>query len=59
MKDKTTKLLEKSIKNLRENLDSLSMDKFVGVTIETLMSIERDEFLNLNWYLNLYLHTKN
>jgi transposase-like protein len=46
MKDKTTKILEKSIKSLRENLDSLSMDKFVATTIETLMSIERDEHLN-------------
>lgn len=48
MKDKnnkTAKLLEKSIKNLRENLDSLSMDKFVGTTIETLMNIERDEYI--------------
>lgn len=48
MKDtnnKTTKLLEKSIKNLRENLNSLSMDKFVGTTIETLMGIERDEYI--------------
>jgi len=38
-------LLEKSIKNLRENLDILSMDTFVGKTIETLMHIERDEYL--------------
>ncbi|MBU0723322.1 transposase, partial [Patescibacteria group bacterium] len=48
MKDKnnkTTQLLEKSIKNLRENLNSLSMDKFVGTTIETLMGIERDEYI--------------
>lgn len=44
-KDKTAKLLEKSIKNLRENLDSLSMDKFVATTIETLMNIERNEHL--------------
>lgn len=46
MKDKTTKILEKSIKSLRENLDSLSMDKFVATTIETLMGIERDEYLD-------------
>ncbi len=39
------KILEKSIKSLRENLDSLSMDKFISVTIESLMSIERDEYL--------------
>jgi len=44
-KDKTNKLLAKSIKNLRENLDSLSMDSFVATTIESLMSIERDEYL--------------
>jgi len=43
--NKTEKLLEKSIKSLRENLDSLSMDKFVATTIETLMGIERDEYL--------------
>jgi putative transposase len=45
MKDKTAKILEKSIKSLRENLNSLSMDKFVATTIEALMSIERDEYL--------------
>lgn len=44
-KDKTVKLLAKSIKNLRENLDSLSMDSFVATTIESLMNIERDEYL--------------
>ncbi|MBZ1356240.1 MAG: transposase [Candidatus Nealsonbacteria bacterium] len=43
--DKTTKMLENSIKSLRENLDSLSMDKFVATTIETLMNIERNEYL--------------
>lgn len=42
---KTTKLLEKNIKNLRENLDELSMDNFVKVTLETLMNIERGEHL--------------
>ena len=50
-KDKTTKLLEKSLKNLRENLDDLSMDKFVATTIDTLMGIERDEYLYL-FYTN-------
>ena len=40
-----SKLLSKSIKNLRENMDSLSMDKFVITTLETLMNIERDEYL--------------
>lgn len=44
-KDKTTKLLEKSIKSLRENMDDLSMDKFVATTIESLMNIERDEYI--------------
>lgn len=43
--DRTIKLLEKSIKNLRENLDSLSMDSFVGTTIEALMNIERTEYI--------------
>jgi len=43
--NKTTQLLEKSIKSLRANLDSLSMDKFVATTIETLMGMERDEYL--------------
>ena len=41
----TTKLLEKSIKSLRANLDSLSMDTFVATTIEALMVMERDEYL--------------
>lgn len=48
MKDKnnkTIKLLENSIKSLKKNLDSLSMDKFVATTIETLMGMERDEYL--------------
>lgn len=45
MSDKKTKILEKSIKSLRENLDSLSMDNFVSTTIESLMSIEREEYL--------------
>ncbi len=43
--DRVKKLLEKSIKSLRENMDGLSMDKFVGTTIETLMNIERDEYI--------------
>ena len=41
MKDKnnkTIKTLEKNIKSLRENLDSLSMDKFITITIESLIS---------------------
>ncbi|MFH1900489.1 MAG: hypothetical protein ABIJ83_04450 [Patescibacteria group bacterium] len=32
--NKKTKILEKSIESLRKNLDSLSMDKFVAITIE-------------------------
>jgi len=43
--NKTTLLLEKSIKSLRENLDSLLMDKFVATTIEALMTMERNEYL--------------
>ena len=42
MSEKTKKLLEKSIKNLSEDI---SMDVFVKSTIETLMTIERDEYL--------------
>jgi transposase-like protein len=45
LQEKTKKLLEKNIKNLRENLDDLSMNTFVGKTIETLMLLERDEYL--------------
>ena len=44
-RDKTSKLLAKSIKSLRENMDGLSMDKFVATTIESLMNIERDEYI--------------
>ncbi|MFH1233757.1 MAG: hypothetical protein V1649_03880 [Patescibacteria group bacterium] len=41
--------MEKSIESLRKNLDSLSMDNFVAITIETLMSMERNEYLeNIN-----------
>ncbi|MBI3458779.1 transposase, partial [Candidatus Azambacteria bacterium] len=42
---KTTELLEKSLKSLRVNLDSLSMDNFIATTIETLMTIERNEYI--------------
>ncbi len=46
MSEKTQKLLEKSIKNLRENSsEDISMDKFIKSTLETLMIIERDEYL--------------
>lgn len=44
-KNSATQILEKSIKSLRENLDSLSMDKFVATTIETLMGMERNDHL--------------
>jgi transposase-like protein len=44
-KKNISQLLEKSIKNFRENLDTLSLDAFVGKTIETLMHIEREEYL--------------
>ena len=41
MSEKTEKLLEKSIKNLRDNLSKdISMDTFVKSTIETLMTDE-------------------
>lgn len=46
MSEKTQKLVEKSIKSLRKNLDKdISMDNFVKSTIETLMTLERDEYL--------------
>lgn len=41
----TTKLLAKSIKNLRENLTDLSLDTFLKHTLETVMQIEREEYL--------------
>lgn len=46
-KNRMEKLLEKNIKSLRQNLDELTIDKFIGKTIETLMLIERDEFLEV------------
>ena len=48
MKTRRTKttLLESSIQNLRNSMGSLSMDQFVLQTIESLMSIERNEFLD-------------
>lgn len=39
-------LLESSIQNLRDSMGSLSMDQFVMQTIESLMGIERNEYLN-------------
>ena len=41
--NRTTKLLEKNIKSLRENMGGMSMDKFIRTTIETLMNIEKGE----------------
>jgi len=41
-----TSLLESSIQNLRNSMGSLSMDQFVMQTIESLMGIERNEYLN-------------
>jgi transposase-like protein len=46
MSEQNQKILESTMKNLRGNLDSMSLDNFVGVTIETLMNIERDEYLD-------------
>lgn len=46
-KNRMEELLEKNIKSLRQNLDELTIDKFIGKTIETLMLIERDEFLEV------------
>ena len=42
---KADKLLSSSIKNLRENLTDLSLDQFLKSTLETVMQIERDEYL--------------
>lgn len=41
----TTKLLQKSIKSLRQNLTELNLDSFLKHTLETVMQIERDEYL--------------
>jgi len=40
-----SKILAKSIKNLRENLTNLSLDTFLKNTLETVMQIEREEYL--------------
>lgn len=42
----STSLLESSIQNLRDSMGSLSMDQFVLQTIESLMGIERNEYLD-------------
>ena len=41
------KLIGTSLKNLRENLTNLSLDSFIVSTLESLMEIEREEYLNL------------
>lgn len=41
-----TTILQASMQNLRNSMSSLSMDQFVMQTIETLMGIERNEYLN-------------
>jgi len=43
---KYTKLLQENLKTLRHNLTGLSLDEFVASTIDTLMLIEREEYLN-------------
>lgn len=42
---KTDKILENSLKNLRNSLTSLSLDQFLVSTIDSLMEIERGEYL--------------
>jgi transposase-like protein len=42
---KYTKILEGSIKNLRSTLTGISLDQFVASTVDTLMLIERQEYL--------------
>ena len=42
---KIKKFLYHGLENLRQSLDSLSIDKFVIATIETLMHLERDTYL--------------
>lgn len=47
IKNPTEQILETSIKNMRASLTTLSMDKFVAATIETLMQVERSEYLEI------------
>jgi len=42
---KYKKILESSIKNLRSSLTELSLDQFLASTIDSLMEIERGEYL--------------
>ena len=53
IKTKTNMLLEKSIKNLRENLDELSMDNFIGKTIGT-PQLSGTSYIGLLLFLNKY-----
>ena len=39
------KFLERGLKNLRHSVDGLSLDKFIAKSIEVLMLIEREEYL--------------
>jgi transposase-like protein len=43
---KTNQLLAKSIKSLRQNLTEITLDHFLKTTLETVMQIERDEYLD-------------
>jgi len=45
-KNGVNRTLDVSIKNLRESLNGISMEKFVAETVESLMQLERDEFLD-------------
>jgi len=45
VKSATDKILETNIKNLRTSLTTLSMEQFVASTIESLMQVERAEYL--------------
>jgi transposase-like protein len=40
-----SKFLERGLKNLRHSVDGLSLDKFIARSIEVLMLIEREEYL--------------
>lgn len=42
-----SKMIGSSLHNLRENLTNLSLDEFIVNTLESLMEIERNEYLRL------------
>lgn len=46
LENKTNKILLHGLKNLRLSLDSLSMETFVVNSLEMLMLLEREEYLN-------------